>query len=38
MCFLPILELVVTLSRQMNPRGRTCERILAVTQQPNSQS
>lgn len=38
MCFLPIPELVATSPRQMNPRGRTWERILAVTRQPNSQS
>ena len=33
-CFLPIPELVATSPRQMNPRGRTWERILAVTRQP----
>lgn len=36
MCFLPIPELVATSPRQMNPRGRTWERILALTRQPNT--
>jgi len=36
MCFLPIPELVATSPRQMDPKGRTWERILAVTRQPNS--
>jgi len=36
MCLLPIPELVATSPRQMNPKGRTWERILAVTRQPNS--
>eukprot|EP00804_Cyclotella_cryptica_P004850 CCRYP_004923-RE/>CCRYP_004923-RE protein AED:0.06 eAED:0.06 QI:1594/1/1/1/0.83/0.57/7/3834/98 len=36
MCLLPIPELVATSPRQMNPRGRTWERILAVTRQPNT--
>lgn len=34
--FLPIPELVATSPRSMNPRGRTWERILAVTRQPNT--
>ncbi|KAL7542294.1 hypothetical protein ACHAXR_013395 [Thalassiosira sp. AJA248-18] len=36
MCLLPIPELVATSPRQMNPKGRTWERILAVTRQPNT--
>ncbi|KAL7428475.1 hypothetical protein ACHAXH_001374 [Discostella pseudostelligera] len=36
MCLLPIPELVSTSPRQMDPKGRTWERILAVTRQPNS--
>merc|ERR1719232_427474 len=36
MCLLPIPELVATSPRQMDPKGRTWERILAVTRQPNS--
>ncbi|EED95817.1 6-phosphofructokinase, partial [Thalassiosira pseudonana CCMP1335] len=36
MCLLPIPELVATSPRQMNPMGRTWERILAVTRQPNT--
>lgn len=34
--FLPIPELVATSPRNMNPRGRTWERVLAVTRQPNT--
>lgn len=36
MCFLPIPEIVATSPRQMDPKGRTWERILAVTRQPNA--
>ena len=36
MVFLPIPELVATSPRSMNPRGRTWERVLAVTRQPNT--
>jgi len=36
MCLLPIPELVATSPRQMDARGRTWERILAVTRQPNT--
>lgn len=36
MVFLPIPELVATSPRSMNPRGRTWERILAMTRQPNT--
>ncbi|KAL7511768.1 hypothetical protein ACHAXN_012427 [Cyclotella atomus] len=36
MCLLPIPELVATSPRQMNPKGRTWERVLAVTRQPNT--
>lgn len=36
MVFLPIPELVATSPRSMNPRGRTWERILALTRQPNT--
>ena len=36
MCFLPIPELVATSPRSMNPKGRTWERILGITRQPNS--
>jgi hypothetical protein len=36
MVFLPIPELVATSPRSMNPRGRTWERILAITRQPNT--
>lgn len=36
MVFLPIPELVATSPRNMNPRGRTWERVLAVTRQPNT--
>eukprot|EP00581_Thalassiosira_minuscula_P009899 CAMPEP_0183709164 /NCGR_PEP_ID=MMETSP0737-20130205/5261_1 /TAXON_ID=385413 /ORGANISM="Thalassiosira miniscula, Strain CCMP1093" /LENGTH=533 /DNA_ID=CAMNT_0025937181 /DNA_START=28 /DNA_END=1629 /DNA_ORIENTATION=+ len=36
MCLLPIPELVATSPRQMDPKGRTWERILAVTRQPNT--
>lgn len=38
MCLLPIPELVATSPRQMDPKGRTWERILAVTRQPNSRA
>ena len=38
MCLLPIPELVATSPRQMNPKGRTWERILAVTRQPNTRA
>jgi len=33
---LPIPELVATSPRSMNPHGRTWERVLAVTRQPNT--
>ena len=36
MCLLSIPEIVATSPRQMDPKGRTWERILAVTRQPNS--
>lgn len=36
MCLLPIPELVATSPRMMNNRGRTYERILALTRQPNT--
>jgi 6-phosphofructokinase 1 len=36
MVFLPIPELVATSPRSMNPKGRTWERILALTRQPNT--
>eukprot|EP00536_Pseudo-nitzschia_multiseries_P008265 jgi/Psemu1/257035/estExt_Genewise1Plus.C_2080027 len=36
MVFLPIPELVSTSPRSMNPHGRTWERILALTRQPNT--
>lgn len=36
MVFLPIPELVATSPRAMNPRGRTWERVLAITRQPNT--
>lgn len=36
MVLLPIPELVSTSPRAMNPRGRTWERVLAVTRQPNT--
>jgi len=36
MVFLPIPELVATSPRSMDPRGRTWERVLAVTRQPNT--
>jgi 6-phosphofructokinase 1 len=36
MVFLPIPELVSTSPRMMNPRGRTWERVLALTRQPNT--
>ena len=36
MCFLPIPELVSTSPRSMNARGRTWERVLARTRQPNT--
>jgi 6-phosphofructokinase 1 len=36
MVFLPIPELVATSPRSMNPHGRTWERILAITRQPNT--
>ena len=38
MCYLPIPEIVATSPRQMDPKGRTWERILAVTRQPNARS
>lgn len=34
--FLPIPEIVATSPRSMNPRGRTWERVLALTRQPNT--
>jgi 6-phosphofructokinase 1 len=36
MVLLPIPELVATSPRNMNPHGRTWERVLAVTRQPNT--
>jgi len=36
MCLLPIPELVATSPRQMDARGRTWERILGITRQPNT--
>jgi 6-phosphofructokinase 1 len=36
MVFLPIPELVATSPRNMNPKGRTWERVLALTRQPNT--
>ena len=36
MVFLPIPELVATSPRSMNPGGRTWERVLALTRQPNT--
>jgi len=36
MVLLPIPEVVATSPRNMNPRGRTWERVLAVTRQPNT--
>lgn len=36
MCWLPIPEVVATSPRSMNPRGRTWERVLALTRQPNT--
>jgi len=36
MVYLPIPELVATSPRSMNPRGRTWERVLSVTKQPNT--
>ena len=36
MVFLPIPELVATSPRNMNPHGRTWERVLALTRQPNT--
>ena len=36
MVFLPIPELVATSPRSMNPHGRTWERILSLTRQPNT--
>lgn len=36
MVFIPIPELVATSPRNMNPRGRTWERVLALTRQPNT--
>jgi len=36
MVFIPIPELVATSPRTMGPRGRTWERVLAVTRQPNT--
>lgn len=36
MVFIPIPELVATSPRSMNPRGRTWERILGMTRQPNT--
>ena len=38
MCYLPIPEIVATSPRQMDPKGRTWERILAVTRQPNART
>jgi 6-phosphofructokinase 1 len=36
MVWLPIPELVATSPRSMNPHGRTWERVLALTRQPNT--
>lgn len=36
MVFLPIPQLVATSPRMLNPRGRTWERVLARTRQPNT--
>lgn len=36
MCLIPIPELVATSPRSMDPRGRTWERVLALTRQPNT--
>jgi len=36
MVFIPIPELVATSPRSMDPRGRTWERVLALTRQPNT--
>lgn len=36
MVWLPIPELVADSPRSMNPRGRTWERVLALTRQPNT--
>lgn len=36
MVWLPIPELVATSPRNMNPHGRTWERVLALTRQPNT--
>jgi 6-phosphofructokinase 1 len=36
MVFLPIPQLVATSPRMMNNRGRTWERVLAQTRQPNT--
>jgi 6-phosphofructokinase 1 len=36
MVWLPIPEVVATSPRTMNPRGRTWERVLALTRQPNT--
>jgi len=36
MVLLPIPELVATSPRNMNPHGRTWERVLAITRQPNT--
>jgi len=36
MCYLPISALVATSPRTMNPFGRTWERVLAMTRQPNT--
>lgn len=36
MCYLPIPQLVATSPRNMDPRGQTWERILAMTGQPNT--
>jgi 6-phosphofructokinase 1 len=36
MVFLPIPQLVATSPRSMNASGRTWERVLAMTRQPNT--
>jgi 6-phosphofructokinase 1 len=36
MVWLPIPELCATSPRSMNPHGRTWERVLALTRQPNT--
>ena len=35
-CYIPIQELVENSPKCMNPRGRTWERVLCITRQPNT--